>query len=60
DPAGRARTILEHHRDRTRRVIDALDERGPTDAWGVSEALFGDLEGVHIMHGPGEAWAHLD
>ncbi len=60
DPAGRARTILDHHRDRTRRVLDAVGEHGPADAWTVSAALFGELEGVHIMHGPGEAWAHLD
>ena len=60
DPAGRARTILEHHRDRTRRVIEALETHGPADAWAVSAELFGDLEGIHIMHGPGEAWAHLD
>lgn len=60
DPAGRARTILDHHRDRTRRVLGVLRERGPADAWTVSAELFGDLEGIHIMHGPGEAWAHLD
>ena len=60
DPAGRARVILDHHRDRTRRVLDALDEAEPRDAWTVSAALFGDLEGIHVMHGPGEAWAHLD
>ena len=60
DPAARARTILEHHRDRTRRVIDALSTLGSADAWTVSAELFGELEGIHILHGPGEAWAHLD
>ncbi len=60
DPAGRARTILEHHRDRTDRVLDVLDDHAPADAWTVSAELFGSLEGIHIMHGPGEAWAHLD
>ncbi|MFB6359895.1 MAG: MBL fold metallo-hydrolase, partial [Halobacteriales archaeon] len=60
DPEGRARTILDHHRDRTRRVIDVLREHGPADAWTVSDHLFGELEAIHIMHGPGEAWAHLD
>jgi glyoxylase-like metal-dependent hydrolase (beta-lactamase superfamily II) len=60
DPAGRARTILEHHRDRTERVLDVLRAHAPADAWTVSAELFGSLEGIHIMHGPGEAWAHLD
>ncbi|PSP75445.1 MBL fold metallo-hydrolase [Halobacteriales archaeon QS_1_68_20] len=60
DPAARAREILDHHRDRARRVIEILGERGTTDAWTVSSALFGDLEGVHIIHGPGESYAHLE
>jgi len=60
DPAARARTILDHHRDRTQRVIDVLSRSGPADAWTVSDHLFGELENIHIMHGPGEAWAHLD
>ncbi|WP_148413263.1 MBL fold metallo-hydrolase [Haloferax sp. KTX1] len=60
DPAGRARVIAEHHRERTERVVSVLDEHGPTDAWTVSAHLFGDLSGIHILHGPGEAFAHLD
>jgi len=59
DPAGRAREILAHHRDRTRRVIDALAELGPATPWAVSGELFGDLAEIHILHGPGEAYAHL-
>ena len=60
DPAGRAGEIRTHHVERTRRVIEALDDRGPADTWTVSARLFGDLEGIHILHGPGEAFAHLD
>lgn len=60
DPAGRARVILDHHRDRTERVLDVLETHGPCDVWTVSAHLFGDLERIHILHGPGEAWAHLD
>ncbi|EMA43837.1 MBL fold metallo-hydrolase [Halococcus saccharolyticus] len=60
DPAGRAREIAAHHRERTGRVVDVLAETGPTDAWTVSARLFGDLSSIHILHGPGEAYAHLD
>lgn len=60
DPARRAATILEHHRERTARIINVLSEHGPCDAWTVSAHLFGDLEEIHILHGPGEAYAHLD
>lgn len=60
DPTGRALDIVDHHRERTERIVDVLRENGPADAWTVSSHLFGDLAGIHIMHGPGEAYAHLD
>lgn len=60
DPADRAREILSHHRERTANVLDVLCEHGPADAWAVSAHLFGDLEDIHVLHGPGEAAAHLD
>jgi len=60
DPAGRARVILEHHRERTENILDVLDRHGACDAWTVSQHLFGELEKIHILHGPGEAFAHLD
>ena len=60
DPAGRAREIVAHHRERTERVVSVLRERGAADPWTVSADLFGELENIHVMHGPGEAWAHLD
>jgi glyoxylase-like metal-dependent hydrolase (beta-lactamase superfamily II) len=59
DPAGRARDIITHHRERTANVLDVLSEHGPATAWTVSAHLFGDLSAVHILHGPGEAYAHL-
>ncbi|MFB6125921.1 MAG: MBL fold metallo-hydrolase [Halolamina sp.] len=59
-PARRAARILAHHRERTERVVDVLARKGACDAWTVSEALFGTLESIHILHGPGEAYAHLD
>jgi hydroxyacylglutathione hydrolase len=60
DPTARAREILVHHRERTERVVSVLRERGTADAWTVSADLFGELSNIHVMHGPGEAWAHLD
>lgn len=60
DPTARAREIVSHHRDRTRRVIDALDRIGPASPWSLAGELFGELSGIHAMHGPGESFAHLD
>lgn len=60
DPSGRARDILHHHRERTENVIDVLERHDACDAWTVSHHLFGELETIHILHGPGEAFAHLD
>ncbi|KYH27372.1 hydroxyacylglutathione hydrolase [Halalkalicoccus paucihalophilus] len=59
EPTERARYIVSHHRERTERVLAVLED-GPADAWTVSAELFGGLEGIHVMHGPGEAYAHLD
>ncbi|GAD52693.1 hypothetical protein MBEHAL_1453 [Halarchaeum acidiphilum MH1-52-1] len=60
DTVGRARTIADHHRERTENVLDVLRERGPATPWVVSHDLFGDLSSIHILHGPGEAHAHLE
>ncbi|MGM0388304.1 MAG: MBL fold metallo-hydrolase [Natrinema limicola] len=60
DPAGRAQYIIEHHEERSWRVLNALDRRGSCDTWTVSADLFGELEDIHILHGPGEAYAHLE
>jgi len=59
DPAGRAQEILAHHAQRSTRVLEVVREDGPVDAWAVSQRLFGSVEGVHVIHGPGEAFAHL-
>ncbi|GAB3036466.1 MBL fold metallo-hydrolase [Natronobiforma cellulositropha] len=60
DPAARAESIARHHETRAYRVLQVLREHGPSNVWRVSGALFGELEGIHILHGPGEAFAHLD
>lgn len=59
NPTERAAEIRHHHRERAWRVLDALRRLGPTDVWSVSADLFGSLDGIHILHGPGEVHAHL-
>jgi hydroxyacylglutathione hydrolase len=59
DPAGRAADIVAHHRERTERVLAVL-ESGPATPWEISAELFGSLSAIHILHGPGEAFAHLE
>jgi len=60
DPSGRADEIIEHHYERAVRIIEVLNENGACDAWTVGRHLFGDLNAIHILHGPGESYAHLD
>jgi hydroxyacylglutathione hydrolase len=59
DPAGRAADIIVHHRQRTERIVDVLRD-GPATPWEISARLFGGLSHIHILHGPGEAHAHLE
>ena len=59
DPADRAAYIIHHHEERARRVLEALRERGTADTWTISADLFGELESIHVLHGPGESHAHL-
>ncbi|MFC6723969.1 MBL fold metallo-hydrolase, partial [Halobium palmae] len=59
-PSERAREIVDHHEERAWRVLDAVRRLGPCDTWTVSHDLFGGLDGIHVLHGPGEAYAHLE
>ncbi|PSP92457.1 MBL fold metallo-hydrolase [Halobacteriales archaeon QS_1_68_44] len=40
-------------------VVEVLAD-GPATPWAVSAELFGSLSAIHILHGPGEAFAHLE
>jgi glyoxylase-like metal-dependent hydrolase (beta-lactamase superfamily II) len=60
DPTARAEEIFRHHEERSWRVLDALRRLGPCDIWTVSDELFGHLESIHILHGPGESYAHIE
>ncbi len=59
DP-GRIETIRSHHRERTDRVLATLESRKTATPWDVARDLFGDLEGIHVKFGAGEAAAHLE
>ncbi|QLG47728.1 MBL fold metallo-hydrolase [Natrinema halophilum] len=58
EPA-RVSEILDHHRARSRRVFEALEARKQATPWDIACDLFGDLEGIHVKFGAGEAAAHL-
>lgn len=60
NPIDRIKDIRHHHEERAWNVLNALRDLGPADAWTVSARLFGDLQGIHVLHGPGEAYAHLN
>jgi glyoxylase-like metal-dependent hydrolase (beta-lactamase superfamily II) len=60
DPAGRAREIRDHHRERLDRAQAALGAQ-PTTAYGVSLALFeADLSPALRRFATAEALAHLE
>jgi len=59
NPTARAEYIMHHHEERSWRVLDALSRLGPSTTWEVSAELFGSLKSIHILHGPGESYAHL-
>lgn len=58
-PSERAREIIEHHRERARKIVGVLTDE-PKTVWEISDELFGELKNIHIIHGPGEAYAHLE
>jgi len=60
EPTERANETVEHHYERSCKIVGVLDENGPCDAWTVGAHLFGSLNAIHILHGPGESYAHLD
>jgi glyoxylase-like metal-dependent hydrolase (beta-lactamase superfamily II) len=59
DPIQRIESIQTHHRNRSERVVSMIENDGPLDCWSVAKRLFGDLRGIHALHGTGEAFAHL-
>ncbi|GAA0511559.1 Glyoxylase, beta-lactamase superfamily II [Halorubrum aquaticum] len=59
DVTREAASVREHHRERARRVVDALPAAGAATPWTVAKQLFGEMAGIHAKFGAGEASAHL-
>ncbi|ELZ27389.1 beta-lactamase [Halogeometricum pallidum JCM 14848] len=55
----RVETIRAHHRERAERVAERVDGRGEGTPWEIAVDLFGEMRGVHVKFGAGEAAAHL-
>jgi glyoxylase-like metal-dependent hydrolase (beta-lactamase superfamily II) len=51
--------ILDHHRTRTEAVSGVVSDSGPVTPWEVATELFGEMNGIHVKMGAGEAAAHL-
>lgn len=56
----RFETIREHHRTRGQRVLDSVADMDRPTPWDVAVDLFGEMHGVHVKFGAGEAAAHLE
>lgn len=73
DLSPRIRTIRRHHAERVRDAVAALPGPGDSNAtsttdgatqpgrtpWAVAVDLFGEMRGIHVKMGAGEAAAHL-
>lgn len=59
DPTERIATTKDHHFERADRIRSIIEQQEPATAWQVSVKLFGPLSGFHVLHGVGEADAHL-
>ncbi|MDL5360506.1 MBL fold metallo-hydrolase [Halalkalicoccus sp. NIPERK01] len=52
--------VRTHHRERARAAFRALRTVEEPTPWAVARALFGEMDGIHVKFGAGEAAAHLD
>lgn len=60
NPTARATHIHRHHEERSMRILKALRRMETPTIWELAVRLFGELDGIHIRHGPGEVYAHID
>ncbi len=60
NPRPRIEKIVEHHRERTERILKILSDGQPRTAFEIAQELFGAMREHHIMLGAGEVYAHLE
>lgn len=48
-----------HHRERARAAFRVVAAAGEATPWTVARELFGEMAGIHVKFGAGEAEAHL-
>ncbi|GAA0236378.1 MBL fold metallo-hydrolase [Haladaptatus pallidirubidus] len=51
--------IFAHHKKRSEQVLSLVQKRGPVTPWEIATILFGEMSGIHVKLGAGEAAAHL-
>ncbi|WP_266081205.1 MBL fold metallo-hydrolase [Haladaptatus caseinilyticus] len=51
--------IFAHHKKRSEQVLGLVQKQGPVTPWEIATILFGDMSGIHVKLGAGEAAAHL-
>lgn len=51
--------VRSHHHDRSRRTFEAVADGTEPTPWAVATDLFGEMRGMHVKFGAGEATAHL-
>ncbi|WP_411965854.1 MBL fold metallo-hydrolase [Haloferax sp. YSMS24] len=56
----RIETTRLHHWERVRRAVESIPEDGHFTPWDVARVLFGEMSGIHVKMGAGEAAAHLE
>lgn len=61
--SSRIDAIVAHHDERSHRTVAALGERSEgagATPWDVAKRLFGEMDGIHVKMGAGEAASHLE
>ncbi|MFC6766881.1 MBL fold metallo-hydrolase [Natrinema soli] len=60
DTPKRLKTIRNHHQGRSQRVFNWVRRLNRPTPWDIAKELFGEMQGIHIKFGAGEAAAHLE
>lgn len=60
DPRPRIEKILQHHDERTKKILKILSDGESHTAFEIAQKLFGTMREHHALLGAGEAYAHLE